>query len=230
MLAALVVGMVLHAADPNEAEQLFRKMEMKLNNAKSVESQIDVKIEDPKFPVTIEGSLLLGEGNKARLEIAANFGGQKSKSTVISDGAKMVTIGDKAEKKPTDTPKQFNEAFKAMMTRTGMGVGLFMLGDPDKQKEFKIDDEMKVADFKLGKKEKVGDAEAQIIEYSLVAKNYMKEPLMVSVWVDTKTNLPLKRVVIMMNEKKEKNTVTETYSKLTVDEKVDAKKFELPKD
>ena len=45
-------------------------------------------------------------------------------------------------------------------------------------------------------------------------------------WLDTKTNLPLKRVITLS---KDKSTITETYSKMKIDEKIDRKRFELPK-
>ena len=48
-------------------------------------------------------------------------------------------------------------------------------------------------------------------------------------WIDTKTNLPLKRA-IMTQKGDDKFTVTETYTKLKLDEKIDPKMFELPKE
>jgi hypothetical protein len=52
--------------------------------------------------------------------------------------------------------------------------------------------------------------------------------LSVALWLDLKTGLPIKRTV---NEEiaGEKKTVAETYRKLTLDEKVGVKKFDVPK-
>ncbi len=44
-----------------------------------------------------------------------------------------------------------------------------------------------------------------------------------------KTNLPLKRIMTTKVDK-DTLTITETWSKLTLDPKIDAKKFELPKE
>ena len=49
-----------------------------------------------------------------------------------------------------------------------------------------------------------------------------------TVWVDAKTHLPLKRLLTAKVGDQELK-VTETYSKVVVDEKIDAQTFELPK-
>ncbi len=49
--------------------------------------------------------------------------------------------------------------------------------------EFKLDEVFKVSHFKLGRKESVGEREAQEIQYALSFQG-TKEPLMVSVWLD----------------------------------------------
>ena len=50
-----------------------------------------------------------------------------------------------------------------------------------------------------------------------------------TVWIDTKTNLPVKRVT-EVTEGDTKMTMTETIKKFKLDEKVDPKTFELPKE
>ncbi len=83
-----------------------------------------------------------------------------------------------------------------------------------------------VSGFTLGKKEKLNGRVAQIIEYELKFSGF-NDSVAVVVWVDTKTNLPLKR---MESDKKDgKLDYTETYTKLTLGGKIDEKKFELPK-
>src|SRR5581483_1800247 len=99
-------------------------------------------------------------------------------------------------------------------------------------REFKIDEEFKVSDFKLGKKEMVGKQEAQVVEYKTVPKQQADTPFMLTVWLDTKTHLPLKRVAVLVltkDNRKATYTSTETFTKLELDGKIDAKQFELPK-
>ena len=56
-----------------------------------------------------------------------------------------------------------------------------------------------------------------------------KDSWAVSVRLATKTNLPLKRV-ISASLPGGKIVLTETFSKMTLDPKFDAKKFDLPKE
>jgi outer membrane lipoprotein-sorting protein len=72
----------------------------------------------------------------------------------------------------------------------------------------------------------VGDQEAHVIHYKL-KDSY--PPLRVSLWLDAKTNLPLRRVVVWGGVAGD-HTTAETYSVLTLDAKVDAKRFELRKE
>jgi outer membrane lipoprotein-sorting protein len=50
-----------------------------------------------------------------------------------------------------------------------------------------------------------------------------------SVWIDTKTQLPSKRVVAV-EEDGQKFRITETYSTFAIDPKLEPKLFEIPKE
>ena len=80
----------------------------------------------------------------------------------------------------------------------------------------------------MARKRKSGDKEAQEGQYVLTIGKE-KVTLASSVWLDTKTNLPLKRVMTATIDKVN-ITLTESCSKLILDPKVDPKKFELPKE
>jgi outer membrane lipoprotein-sorting protein len=56
----------------------------------------------------------------------------------------------------------------------------------------------------------------------------LDHPSSVALWLDLKRGLPVKRTVTeeIAGEKK---TLVETYRNLTLDQKVDASKFDLPK-
>ncbi len=51
--------------------------------------------------------------------------------------------------------------------------------------------------------------------------------LSVKVWLDAKTNLPVK--LVLTGGGSDITDITETYSEFTIDAKVDGKSFELPK-
>lgn len=224
MLHVLAFLLFLPAQGINEAEQLFRKMEAKLLKARTLECAFEVKMAGGDGSGEFKGSVALAEGNKLRVELAGKFGEKGGTLTIVSDGVKIVIIdSDVPTPKTDDVPKALNERASAVTARAGafMSVGLVM--DPQ-AKDATVDELLKVAEFKLGKKEKLDGRDAQIIEYKLTPKD--ENPGTVSIWLDAKTNLPLKRLIAIESDKL---TVTETYTKLTLDEKIDPKTFELPK-
>jgi len=71
-------------------------------------------------------------------------------------------------------------------------------------------------------KEMVGKREAQVVQYQIENK-IIGNLAEASVWIDTKTQLPLKRA-----EAGKKQRSTETYGVFTVDSKLDGKLFDIP--
>ncbi len=225
MLIPLVFVLALHA-DQNDAAKLFHQMETKVTTAKTLDCTFDVKLQG-KGTGDLKGELTLGEGNKFAFEMSGEIGGKQGKSSQVSNGVQIQIAEFGKEKQTQNVSKEQNEFLRAALARSGLVIPMHIASHTEKPGEFNIDKEFKVSDLKLGKKEKVGDHEAQVIDYNLQVKD-MKETIPVSVWVDTKTDLPLKRV-ITTTMGKEKVTITETYSKLNPNEKVENKKFELPK-
>jgi outer membrane lipoprotein-sorting protein len=214
------------AGGPNEAEKLFRDMEKKLASAKTMEVAFDAKVEGGQGAQQ-QGTLLFASGNKCYLEMSGNLGSKNAKAVMISDGAKMITSDGAKILKVHDVPKDLTDRLRASISRTGfLFAWFFSTKGPDDKQEFRIDEDYKVSDFVLVKKEKIGDQEAQVIRYALALPetNYS---ISVSVWLNVKNNLPLKRVTTI----KGVNTgiFSETYTKLALDPDLDLKKFELPK-
>jgi outer membrane lipoprotein-sorting protein len=96
---------------------------------------------------------------------------------------------------------------------------------PGEEKEFDLDKDAPVKDFKLGAKEKIGDKTTQVVTYQL---DFDGTSAKMSVWIDTKTQLPLKRVVAV-DQGGQMFRITETYSTFAIDPKLDSKLFEIPK-
>jgi hypothetical protein len=128
-----------------------------------------------------------------------------------------------------DTKKGFGKLALESMSRFGVMPGWFLIRaeDPGERDEFDTNKVFPISDLKLGKKEPVSGVECLAIEYQISPKG-AKEPIPVTVWVDVKMNLPVKRVVAW-KEGKDTITITETYTKAVVDGKLDDKEFELPK-
>jgi hypothetical protein len=80
-----------------------------------------------------------------------------------------------------------------------------------------------VSGFKLGNKEKIGECEAQRLDYVLGVKG-KETTYHVTVWIDVKTELPVKRLVSDGGLP----WFTETYE-MKLDGKLDPKIFEIPR-
>jgi outer membrane lipoprotein-sorting protein len=242
ILFALAIGYYLPITDEpkddgvkNEAEHMFRKMEEKLEKAKTLECVFDGYI--PSDLGSFEGTLFLAEGNKVWLQIkkTKNDGLQLQVDNesvrqvlhFVSDGGHQYlkgrgfTFGRTGQ---SDTAKNLNAEIFTWISRTGM---ILPHAPSLEQKVDSEKDRFHVSNFKLGDKEKIGQRERQRIEYQLSAKG-VDTPLSVVVWLDLKTLLPVKRSAQVSGADKSE-ALTENYTKLTLDEKVDAKKFELPK-
>jgi len=220
------------AQEGNEAEKLFRKFETKLAAAEAVRIALEgtaAGIEDVPGVLKYNGSMVFAKGNKARFEMEVEMEGKKQKANVVSDGVKLT--GDLFEGKGRleDTPKKLFDELIGFFKHGGPVVG-HVLSSSSSEGGRSIAT-FKASAFKVGKKEKIGKREAQVIDYTLVLENAPKEVDKVSfserLWLDVKTNLPLKRV--FTGKLKKEFTYTETYSEFTLNPRVDAKLFELPK-
>jgi outer membrane lipoprotein-sorting protein len=99
-------------------------------------------------------------------------------------------------------------------------------GGPGPEKEeLEPDRLLRVQDFKMGEAEKVGGRDAKVLHYRLDIEG--KDSFTITLWLDARTLLPLKRVVAP--EKEREGRITETYTEFTLNPQLDAKTFELPK-
>jgi hypothetical protein len=121
---------------------------------------------------------------------------------------------------------QVDKLLPAMIARAGLAAVLMAIrsADPNKQEDFDLDKDAAIKNFKFGAKEMVDQRNAQVVEYEIDLKGKKAKA---SVWIDTKTQLPLKRV-LMLEEMGQNVTITETYSTFIVDGKLDPKLFEIP--
>ena len=211
----------------NDAEKMFRTMEKKIAGSKTLQLTVDSAMESSKGKGKLTGSVLLAQGNKVRLELTGNFSGKPFAMKLVSDGTKMRAESDMVKAPAVkNTEKDLGADLSAGLSRAGVFAGL-LIGRSSRpgQKAAPLDAHLKASNFALGKKEKDGERQTQVIDYVLTIGP--GEKLNVQLWLDTDTQLPLKRV--MSGQKgKEKVRITETYE-VKVDEKVDDQKFALPK-
>lgn len=230
-----VVALAL-AADPapGSADAVFKQMDQSVRAARTFRTDLEVTLATGKAdakPDTLKGRLLVAAGDKMRLELAGTVGGRAGKLVMVSDGTRMRVTNEDRPGKDQDTTRKLGEITLASVARTGVFVPLFltidMREDGKEPEPFELEKQFQVSDLKLGKKEAVGGRDAQAVDYTVAVKGN-KEPLAVTVWVDEKTHLPVKRTV-RVKEGAETMTVTETYARAAVGEKLDDKEFALPK-
>ena len=223
-LLALIAAALLLPQEKNEAEELFKKMEEKIAKSKTV--QLSYVGRMTPQDLDLSGTLFLGEGNRGRLEMEQKVNMLKKtlRKFFTSNGSKSVFVCESPEREVVrfNTPAALGKLIRGGFARAGFWDSIH---SSDTETDAKADPEtaFAVCGFKLGEKERVGEREAQAVEYTLARKG--KKDCSVTVWIDGETGLPLKRKI-----EEEDSLLTETYSDLKIDEKIDAAKFELPKE
>jgi outer membrane lipoprotein-sorting protein len=229
MLAPLALLLVVPGAEPNEAEKLFRQMDAKLMKAKAVECVMEARTQEGEKRGTVKWRALVAEENKVRMEMDGDLFGMSGRLTIVGDGTRGWLVGKGEPKEVKNYPRWMGDSVRASIARSGMMVHFLLTSEGPPDKDFKVDEKMRVTDFKLGEKEVIDKRESQVVQHTLTLKLPKEVQAEVTVWIDTMTQLPLKRVLTATVDGK-KVTVTETYTKLELDGKIDPKQFELPKE
>jgi RNA polymerase sigma factor (sigma-70 family) len=212
-----------------EAENLFRSMEKKVQAAKSLKAVYEVELAHGGGKVIkLKVRQFLGEGNKLRLEWDEQDGGTGKNKLLVSNGRQTLLseLGAKEQGSPP-TPGKLNSHFGGLLARGG-GFFTAVLAEVVITKFNDTDDLGKLLqfrDFKWGDKVQLGMRDAQIIDCAFTFElQGEKHPGNVTLYIDVKTLLPLKRVT-----KLEANEVaTEVFTEFEIDCQLDAKLFELP--
>lgn len=230
MWLSLVV--LLAGADPDsaDAKAAFDRMEQQVLKCKTFQVQLEVNSGTGKDAfLSVKGRLLVATGDKVRLELEGSIRGKAEKMAMVSDGTKqrMTINGRPAEDQ--ETKKGLGKLALTSLTRLGVMPAWFLTApeDPAEKAEFDPATAFPISGLKLGKKESISGVDAQAIEYQVTPRG-VNAPISATVWLDIKTSLPVKRV-IAISEGKDTITITETYSKATIDGKLDEKELELPK-
>src|ERR1700722_8663088 len=218
----LVILLAIPAyAGENEAEKLYRQMEKKLTGAKTIKVRCETTMKRERIKATSKYTLVFGENNKAYWEIEDVFGDKGAKAVTISNGTKLHFGYNGVREGPLqDSPKTVRTYGRAALARgfsyQAQIQSLSFALDADIQLP---DDPWKMSNFKLGAKEKIGNAETRIIEYTYVANpeddNMKKYP--VKVWIDTQTYLPVKQEMRVAEEGGATFEVTDTFAEFIVD-------------
>ena len=111
-LVALGLPALTTAQQQNEGEKLFRAMEKQVREAKAIKVVFSVDGNLGKdMKVTAKGSVIVAEGNKARVELNAKQGDKDFKLQMYADGKVMGTLIDgKSGGKPSPVEPAMSEA------------------------------------------------------------------------------------------------------------------------
>jgi outer membrane lipoprotein-sorting protein len=222
-LAALVVCPA--GAEQNEAEKLFRAMEQKVRDAKTLRVRFDLSIIDALDKEgKVKGALVLGEGDKYRVEGEGKLFGEAVKFTEVGDGADTFykDANDPKRDSKEKTPKGVGPYLRGALPREGFFLSTLKMTQPGGL----APDAFHLSGFKDAGKEKVGERNTQAIEYTATPKG-PKDSLSMKMWLDAETHLPVKLAVT--GGESDVKSLTETYSEFVLDPEVDAKSFEAPK-
>lgn len=141
--------------------------------------------------------------------------------------ARFVTVKwGKNEEKTRPAPKNLHHLLSTLTLHEGVATYAMMLGYGSGPPEFQpFWPEIDGWGFKAGASEKVGGRDASVISYRFGYDRLAEErSTPVTVWIDSKTLLPLKHTIAW-----EGHRWTETYDDFTLDPKIDAKAFERSK-
>ena len=228
-----IVPAVFPHEQENEAEKLYRTMEKKIAAAKSLKVVFDLEAVSPGEIQKGRGSAFFGGANKARLEFELRREGAGPNTMLIVSDGRQISIREAADGAemtgPLKTPVWLNEGLPLVLARFG-GFGA-VAGFPDlvaKELKNEIDKAFSATAFKLGAKEKIGQCEAQVIEYTLTL-DLTREPAetgKVKLWIDVKTMLPLQRCVALdIKDGKALHSMTEVYTDFVLNPPLDDKLF-----
>jgi outer membrane lipoprotein-sorting protein len=197
---------------------------------KSLRVAADVDVKDKREGGTLKSTVALAPGNKLRLTMKGKGGGKELDVEVVADGDKLhVRMTPPGKSEQIAAPKNVHDLMSKVMSRTG-SVGAFFIirlvapgasKHPDPEKLFNA------KDFKMGEAAKVNGRDAKVLHYAIDLEGESK-PAKITLWLDARTLLPLKRLIAPEGKGKEAQ-ITETYTEFTLNPKLDAKTFELPK-
>lgn len=204
------------------AEETFRVLEEVFEKAKTVSVRIvgewSSTEEEKEITRHFHGRILLKEGNRASYL-------WRIKSEMRTEGSDFVSDGRKLGSRPEttiDTPKNLNRNLTYVLSRSGFGSGLFMLGGflkEGKPERFDFQKSFKVSDFSFG-----DDAEgSKSLKFDLKCEDW--EVGQVTVWYDPKTFKMVRRRIAHRGTGRE--TTVENFEEFLVNSELSDEKFKL---
>lgn len=221
LLFLVGAGEPARAQEENKAETLMKKMGEKLTQAKSLKVDVKLNIEKDE-PGELGGTLSLEEKDKADMALTGKKeSGEEITFRLTSDGEHAMARWTEGKRKPDtaekETPEGLNRDLASLFAQGGCLVITGAAVTSRKGGPLLVSDFVEVSNFTMGKRETIDNHETQSVEYRIVTKDRASGlEGTATVWIDTATHLPLKRVLIFGQETR-KMTITETYTSYKLD-------------
>lgn len=188
------------------AEALFKKLEAKYAEAKTVQYTVEMLGKDKNDTIKMTFAVAAKAGNMLRMAGEGEIAGTAVKMTVVCDGTKLETrfngLGRPAGKASANA---------ASILRGGMvRAGVFEAIDSmDKESLGKMDEQYAVTLLKLGEDEKVGDKAMKVLTWKVSVKG-KDWTWTQKAWVDEETLTIVKREGKGSDGRTELETYTDT--------------------
>lgn len=233
---SLVCAEAVARPDDKEANALFAKMAEKVRRAKSIQIVCKGNFKTVSFEAEVKATLLLKEGNKMRLDLDTNGFRDGLPYTysmrMVSDGTRVRRREKQGALADFVTTKSWNEAVIENVIRGGFPSGLELIRVTKEGEKEETGMAFRSVGmptgFSLLRKDRIGDREAQPIEFTVKSDLEFSREISTILWLDPSKTLPLQRMNIVRTDRT--LTVTETYEKFVVDESIDDSSFAFPKE
>ncbi|GEM_PF-2941507 len=211
---ALVLGM---AAQENQAEELFKKLEKKFAEAKSVTlgfklDMVDKRTKEEEKKSAVEGTIRAKSGDRFIMDVTIRDKGEDDKFFARSDGKTLrIRSGDRPEKE-----EKYPKGMSRFLTGATIRSGVFVLQSMGREEAPDPAEYLKVSDFSMNEG---GRVEVKVVMYTLTVDG---KKASVSLWLDTEKLVPVQRKVRIEGDEGRIMTFEEHYTKVSTDEVPDA--------
>lgn len=192
-----------------------------LKSAKAVRVRFAgvIKGDDPKTGEA-KGELIVAVDNRLRLDMTVDIDGKKEAVLIICDGKQQqVTVAGERPRTEKIDPKLVDNVHVALRKCGVFFVWLLPFGEsPD------LDKVLPLSAARFGEIDRKGKTEVYRCQFKLTI---MDQPFDVELWLDNKTNLPLKREI--KSSKDGKALVLHETSDIELNPTLNATVFELKK-
>jgi hypothetical protein len=218
----LALLLLLPVQEDKGADLVYRAMCAKIETAKTVRAEYGVTVGEVGRAFVVLSCVLQARGKdrwtmEFKVKEERRRRGVEQSLTLLSDGRKVIATGG-AERYPAETlkPETVGAEIRQCLATAMIGQAMYIEPSGGERDENRHKPPV-VGPVKSGGKDKVGERDALVLEYTLKFEGgeFGGEAMAVKLWVDAATKLPLKREVGFQGV-----TWAETFTALVLDEEI----------